>query len=132
MTNIELFNEYTARILGRLYASFPEKITLDPRQISGHDQVDDFGRLEKPAEHCLATLQWLAEAGLIRTDGCDRHYCRACVLTPKGLHLLNAVPDSLQGKTPLGARLAALIGEGAIDLAKEAVKTAITGLAAGS
>jgi hypothetical protein len=44
------------------------------------------------------------------------------VLIPKGFEALNAIPDALQGKTPLGEKLSHLAAEGT----KKAYKAAIS------
>ena len=132
MTNIQLFNQYTAQILSELYSRFPERISLDPCKISGHEEIDDFGQIEKQAEVCLATITWLSDFGLIRVDECDQQYCRGCVLTPKGLELLNAVPEGVKDSRPLGEKLVRFIRQGALDVATETVKATISSLVAGA
>ena len=131
--NIELFDEYTARILSRLYERFPVKCALDVRQITGHTDTDEFGavvspdgRASKEAEIAYATIEWLAETGHLRVG--DAHppvLFRSCVLSAQGLELLKATPRSVRVTESLGDKLVRLVSEGSMDLAKDAVRAAI-------
>ena len=136
--NIDLFNEYVAGILARLYEGFPVKDDLDVRKISGHEDEDEFGvicapdgRRSKEAEVAFATVEWLVETGYVRAD--DRRYPRAfggCVLTSKGLKVLQAEPESVKISETAGDKLSRLVAEGSVELAREAAK-ALLALGAG-
>ena len=131
--NIELFDEYAARILSRLYERFPVKCGLDAREITGHTDADDFGaivapdgRASKEAEIAYATIEWLAETGYLRADDAHPPYgYRSCVLSARGLELLKATPQSVRVTETLGEKLIRLVAEGSMDAAKQAVRTAI-------
>ena len=134
MRNVDLFNEYTAVILARLYESFPVKTDLDVRAITGHADVDEFGiiiapdgRRSKEAEVAFASIEWLLETGYIRAE--DRRYPYGfdrCVLTAEGLRLLNATPESVKITETVGDKLSRLVGEGAVEFARETVKALLT------
>jgi len=132
MSNIELFDEYTARILAMLYEAFPIRIALDAVEMSGAE-IDDFGvplgalgKRSKSFEVCFATTQWLIDAGYIDHQG-DNGYCfGGCVLTARGLEVLKSVPDSIQRKESIGEKIVCLIRSGSVDVAKEAAKAAIS------
>lgn len=134
MRNIDLFNEYAAVILARLYESFPVKTDLDVRKISGHEQEDEFGvirapdgRLSKESDVACATIEWLVDTGFVRAD--DRRPPLAfvrCVLTAEGLRLLQATPESVRITETVGDKLVRLVSEGAVDLARETAKALLT------
>ena len=131
--NIELFDEYTARILSRLYERFPVKCALDVREITGHTDIDEYGaivapdgRKSKEAEIAYATIEWLAETGYLRADDANPPYgYRLCVLSARGLELLKATPQSVRMTETLGDKLVRLVAEGSMDLAKDAVRATI-------
>ena len=130
MRNIDRFDEYAAVVLARLYEQFPIKTTLDVRRITGHAGVNEFGAICAPdgresreAEIAWATIEWLADTGYLRASGSNPPAVFAgCVLTAEGLRLLKAVPDSVRAAETGGERIVRLIGEGALDLAKDIVR----------
>lgn len=132
MSNIELFDEYTARILAMLYESFPIRRPLDAVELSG-TQIDDYGvpvdvrgKRSRAFEVCFATIQWLIDSGYIVSQG-DNGYCFAgCVLTARGLEILKSTPDSLQRKESVGERIVQLIRNGSLDVARDAASAAIS------
>ena len=124
MTNIELFDEYVARTLGRLYGSFPIRIGLDALEMSGNPEVDDFGvaidergKPSKAFDVCMATIEWLIDTGYIDCKTRDQYGYSRCVLTARGLEILQET---------IGEKLSYLIRKGSIELAKEAAKAAIS------
>lgn len=129
MKNIELFDDFTARILADLYAGFPVKRRLDARKLSGHEAHDDFGRIldergnpSKTFEIAHATIEWLWDTGYVRGDRMDQYGLGQAVLTP----------TSLTPGESTGEKLARLVREGAMDGARELVKAAlVTGTAMG-
>ena len=131
--NIELFAEYTARILSRLYERFPVKCPLDVREFAGHTETDEFGvivapdgRTSKEAEIARATIEWLAETGYLRAENASPPFGYAsCVPTARGLEVLKATPQSVRLKETLGDKLVRLVAEGSMDLAKDAVRAAV-------
>lgn len=132
MSNIELFDEYTARILAQLYEAFPRKSLLDARSVCGHESADEFGRVldddGKPSAHfdvALATIDWLTETGYIRAESRRQWGFCGAVLTAQGLLVLKAVPDSIQPLEAVGDRMTRLVKAGSIGAAKEAAKAAM-------
>ena len=131
--NIELFDEYAARILSRLYERFPVKCPLDAREITGHTDTDEYGaivapdgRVSKEAGVAYATIEWLAETGYLRADDAHPPYgYGSCVLSARGLELLKATPQSVRVTETLGDKLVRLVAEGSMELAKDAVRAAI-------
>ena len=132
MKNIELFDDYTAAILARLYEAFPVPISIDARKLSGHEEVDEFGgviddhgQASKKFEIAISTLDWLREAGFIASHMRNQFGHSQVTLTAHGLQVLNAVPDSLKSKEPTGEKLVRLTREGSLGLVRETVKAII-------
>ena len=136
MQNIELFNEYVARILAQLYESFPVKEHLDVYKLTGLSAEDpdprevmhapDGSKL-KEAQVAASTIDWLVETGYIRADTrCYPWEYLGCVLTAKGLKVLRAVPDSVKTKETFGDHLVRLTKEGASEKVKDIIKMLFT------
>lgn len=132
MQNIALFDGYVAAILARLFESFPVKLGLDAREISGDMAVDDFGNVVgadgRPSRRfaiALATVEWLGEAGYIRVGDRGAFGWSAVALSPAGLELLKACPESLKVKESIGERIVRFVREGSLELAREAAKAAL-------
>lgn len=132
MKNIELFDEYTARIFADLYRSFPVKRSLDARKLSGHEDYDDFGRIlnergdpSKEFEVAYATIEWLFDTGYIRGHEPSGSGMSLAVLSPMGLAVLKSVPSSLKAGESMGDKLSKLLAEGATDSARDLVKAAL-------
>ena len=139
MRNIDLFNEYAARILSQLYEGFPVKDDLDARTISGHTDENEFGiicapdgREPKEARVAYPTIEWLLDTGYARSDD-RRPYRRfgGCVLSAEGLRLLQATPESAQTAEPAGDKLVRLVKEEAIGLARDTVRAILASGAGG-
>jgi len=132
-TNIELFDEYAARVLSQLYEQFPVKTGIDVRKLTGHVDTNEYGAILSPdgqrsrqAEIAYATIEWLVETGYIRCKKAAPPYGYSqCVLTAKGLEILKATPASVQSGKTIGDRLVQFVREGALDLAGDAVKAAL-------
>lgn len=130
MSNIDRFDEYAAVVLARLYERFPVKTMLDVRSITGHTGADEFGavcgpdgRPSREAEIAWATIEWLADTGYVRVSKATPPVVFVgCVLTAEGLKLLKAVPGSVRAGETGGERIVRLLGEGAVDLAKDIVR----------
>ncbi len=136
MQNIDLFDEYTARIFALLYERFPVKQSLDVRELCGHSAVNDFGiivdergRPSRAFDIAMATVEWLGDNGYVRLDRNFGHGWTNVVLTAQGLEALSAVPESLASKESFGDRLVRFVREGAFGLAKEAAKAALAAAA---
>ena len=92
--NIDLFDEYTAKILAKLYESFPNPIDLDVFELAGYYTDDPtslppYHVLYKKRECVIATIEYLIRNNDMMTDGKDDDTYQSCVLTAKGLTTLN-------------------------------------------
>jgi len=133
--NIELFDEYTGKILAELYQNFPMPIHLDNREVSGHRDINEYGEVldetgeaSKNADIALYTVEWLIEAGYVHSKhGRTSQYTFAtCVLSAKGLKVLKATPDSIKQKKYLGDMLVTAVKKGTADSVKEIAKLIIS------
>ena len=91
--NIDDFDAAVAAILGCLYATFPNKTTVDAFELAG--DADDATR-----ETYASTLEFLRDEGFLsygQRSG-KRGLFAQVVLTAKGLALLGATPPSLSMK----------------------------------
>lgn len=133
--NIELFNQYAAHFLAQLYNSFPEPCLLDTVEaVKGQKLPEPISNkslqtatTDPEIRFCCYALKWLYTTGYF--TGNERLHCvqiDSAVLTPKGFEALNAIPDALQAKGPLGDRLSALAAEGSKE-ATSAVLSEVVG-----
>ena len=134
MQNIDLFNEYVAIILSRLYERFPVRQDLPAWQISGQRNPAEYGKVlptnkaeSNKMEVAFFTVDWLVENGYVRARNGAILRFNGCVLSEKGLELLNSTPDSLQqSKETIGESLIRLLKEGSKDAAKGVVTQLLT------
>lgn len=131
--NIEMFDEYVAKVFGELYRSFPVPIGLDVCKLSGDEAVEGFDQfladeegLSMAFEVCFATIAWLEEAGYITSRDNTQQAYIDCVLTAKGLEVLKSVPDSLKSKLTLGEALVVALRTGSKGAAAEIGKAAVS------
>ena len=132
MKNIELFDGYTAEIFAGLYRTFPIKGAIDARNLSGHFETDEFGTIingkgakSHEFEVARSTIEWLYDTGYIRGDEPSEYGISRAVLSPMGLAVLKAAPESLSASSTVGERLSQLLQSGATDAAKDLIKTAL-------
>lgn len=132
MKNIDLFDDYTARILAEAFEAFPVKRTIRATTLCGHGEIDGFGQVvdasgqpSKFFEIAHATLVWLLETGYLRGE-IHPYGLENAVLTTQGLAVLKAVPGSLEPGEATGEKLARLVRQGSFDVARDVVKTAIS------
>ncbi|MGV6851298.1 MAG: hypothetical protein ACWA5R_03845 [bacterium] len=121
-TNIELFDEITAKVFAKLYTQFPVATGVDCLDVADCQQVDDFGKPTREAEICVSTLRWLADEGFIKVQAFTQFGGTGIVLTSQGLTKLKAVPDSVESKQTIGERLQVAVSAGAIPAAIEVLK----------
>lgn len=133
MKNIELFDEYAARIFADLYQAFPVRSNLDACKLSGHGDTDEYGRVldergepSKSFEIARATIEWLRDTGYVRGGEMNVRGMSQAVLTPMGLAVLKAAPVSLKAEETTGDRLSRLVRDGSYDAAKDILKSALT------
>ena len=130
--NIDLFNEYVAIILGRLYENFPVRQDLMAWEISGHTRPKGYGDIfysgkddsedldkQKQMQIAFSTIDWLVENGYVRALERGGLQVNGCMLTEKALKRLNSLPDGVQQpEETFGEILARLLKEGGMDAAK--------------
>ena len=87
--HIDDFYKDAAQILLVLYRFFPRPYTLYVEDISGPDQVDEYGLHTDRHLACFGTMIWLRDAGLLRfMDVINSDAIDQAVLTHKALTLL--------------------------------------------
>ncbi|MGO1073372.1 hypothetical protein [Lysobacter sp. CA199] len=135
--NIDDFNRVAAHIFGRLYASFPLRISLEPQEgalaprFAESDpkaiQMEIISRQHALWRIYFDTALFLLEEGYIRGNVTgDSVVLTECALTVKGLLALQRMPEALiqeKEKTP-GDWLVSV----AKDTAKEVPKALVSGV----
>lgn len=116
-TNMQLFDEITARVFAKLYEAFPLAISIDCMTLMGISQIDDYGRVTREADLCIHALRWLGDEGYLKADGFGQCHASGVVLTAKGLAALKSSPESLEYKQTLGERMVSAINNDAISAA---------------
>lgn len=125
-SNMERFDLLTGALFARLYESFPEPVTLEPRpflnQIAPEGQDHEAQRVQSfnAIEFFGYTINWLAQTGYLTHASqtqAELSIFDGCVLTAKGLEVLKALPDSVTGKT-LGSQLQDAAKNGVLDSVK--------------
>ena len=140
--NIDLFNEYVAIILSRLYENFPVRHNLKAWEITGHTRPKGYGNpfysrkddsedvdeeKQKQMQIAFSTIDWLVENGYVRAHERGGLQGNGCMLTEKALKLLNSIPEGVQQpEETLGETLARLLKEGGRDAAKGLVTQLFT------
>lgn len=114
--NIHLFNQVVAYCFSGLYTSFPIPTTIDLKNINTESEVSKI--------FFKSTVVWLKDTGYIVFSNVDASHTRVfnCVLTAKGLEVLNATPDGLKIKHTLGDTLGECLKQGAKEQAVDTVK----------
>lgn len=128
-SNIDIFDCVVGIVFAKLYASFPVRTYIDYKSLDEmQPQPDDLDWLSKYARQKTlfsSTMSWLVDAGYVWCSIRDESSgsFSDCVLTPKGLEILN-LPSSLEGSS-IGASLRKAVidtsGEALKDLAKTAL-----------
>lgn len=129
MNNIEAFNIAVAEIFGRCYKEFPLKVSISNLEIGvaikdafGEDPDGYFDLGEVEYQIADAATDWLIKAGYLWCDNPERSISfKGVTLTPKGLEILNSVPEELQSKASLGEKLS----KGIKVLGKESALTSV-------
>lgn len=129
MNNIEAFNISVAEILGQCYREFPLKVRISKMDIGvtikeafGDDPDGIFNLDEKEYQIAEETMLWLIKSGYVWCENPSRSISfEGVTLSPKGLEVLNAVPDQLKGKKSLGEHLSV----GIKSLGKESASTMV-------
>ncbi|WP_146144330.1 hypothetical protein [Photobacterium sp. GB-1] len=134
MNNIDAFNIAVAEILGECYREFPLRVRLSKLDIGetikiamGDDPDGVHNLSEKEYEIAEEAMNWLMEAGYIWSREPDnRISMEGVTLSPKGLEILNAVPETLQEKKTLGDLISGGVKTIGKDVATTSVKTVLT------
>jgi len=110
-TNIDAFNSITVDLLGMLYRLHPRKADFSPADLSEASLalIAEVAPDANPPIWWMTAL-WLETEGYIRI-GIKPHsgaHLAHIDLTSKGFAALASVPASLEGKAPLGDRIAAV------------------------
>ena len=124
-SNIERFNELTARILADLYQAFPVPHKIHATDYGPEPSADCNGKPDADTLFFAATVRWLIESGYIRCADDGGFVFLRAVLTPKGLEALCVTPRSLQGEAPLGERLSEALKSGSKSLLAETIKAVL-------
>lgn len=115
MSNVDLFNLFSAQIFALLYEQFPL-----PKQLSPENLAEEANYSEISNEHARQvaghTLNWLSKTGYIEKIGEITPF--RYILSPKGFEILNASPFSGRESK------AATLGEQLVTSTKEAVSSA--------
>ncbi|RWT41912.1 hypothetical protein [Aeromonas caviae] len=136
ISNIERFDAIVVRALAELYGNFPVRKVLPANRfilsddgqsidgLSAQDEaqlwdVDHHNPYFAQKEFAFETLHWLVDAGYVLGTPEESAYIVDAVLTAKGLEVLRAVPDSLQGS--LGERIQEAAKSGASDVVRALV-----------
>lgn len=134
MSNIEAFNVAAAEIFGQCYQTFPLEVTISTMDIGtaikesfGEDPDGVFNLDEVEYKIAEATMTWLIEAGYIWHKKPLRSISfEGVTLSPKGLEVLNAVPEELNSKKSLGEQLSNGIKSLGKDSASSIIKIGLT------
>jgi hypothetical protein len=120
--HIEDFFKDSARILVRLYSSFPRPAQIFVEDIIGPEEPDEFGLYSPRHQACFSTLLWLAQEGFlsyeatIRQDAIDQAVLTApCMLRltlPQTFEAddleaaarINAIRDALKARSSAALR----------------------------
>ena len=94
--HVEEFFKDLAKILVRLYASFPRRSTVFVEDLIGPDEPDEFGMHSDRHASCFATLLWLADEGYLRYESTIRQEAiDQAVLTARCFNALMSAATSL-------------------------------------
>jgi hypothetical protein len=116
-TNMQLFDEITARVFAQLYGAFPLAVSVDCMTLMGASQIDDYGNVTREANLCIHSLRWLHNEGYVKVVTFGQCHASGVVLTAKGLAALKSSPESLEYKQTLGERIVSAIHNDAISTA---------------
>lgn len=116
-TNMQLFDEITARVFAKLYETFPVATSVDCLSLTGRPEMDEYGKVSREADVCIHAMRWLESEGYIKVGRFGNCHASEIVLTAKGLAALKSSPESLEYKQTLGERIVSAINNDAISTA---------------
>ena len=130
MSHIESFNRCEALIFAELYRAFPCRKQISssslPEGIFDDISEEDFDGAFERLVVFKATVKWLVEAGYIWAGDVGESTIHDAILSPKGLEVLKAIPNSLSPKQTLGERMGTLVKEGSYSLLSKTVDIALS------
>lgn len=132
MNNIEAFNIAVAEILGQCYQEFPLRVRLSKKEIgetikvtldgNPDGELDVYDLSSKDFLIADAAVKWLIQAGYLWCDNPEPKISyEGVTLTPKGLEVLNAIPEGLEHDISFREQLS----KGIKGLGKEVATTSV-------
>jgi hypothetical protein len=121
MTNMDDFEKGVALVLAKLYKTFPQSTVIYTNQLEA-------GASDETMKNYSGTIEFLTREGFISCGsmaGSGRAYANV-VLTTKGLQILNAVPDAIKDKMPIGEKIIDTLKSGGKETLKNIVNQIIT------
>jgi hypothetical protein len=119
--NMEIFDCFTVSVLSELYERFPVKTKIDGYETVGKCKYLDGSEIDILERTLIlkSTFEFLEENNFIKYEGNIDSSCVAfdCVLTIKGLNVLNKEPESINKKATVGQNIRGAIKTGAYDVA---------------
>lgn len=112
--NIELFNHFVADLLSLLYRGFPKEINIELESF-------DYLNTQEDADVFYSTVRFLEHEGFIRYSNQTYGGFVMVSLTAKGLAALNEIPDSIEKKEPMSARINSALQSGSAEVIKSAI-----------
>lgn len=122
-TNIDRFNDLTAKLFSMLYGAFPQRLDIDFIEWLGTAYGE---AANADVDFCHATLKWLEGAGYVAVGAFDAMGATKIVLTARGLEVLKAIPASLKTKESFGEAIINTLKAGAAGTARQLVAHALT------
>lgn len=94
----DFYHDIAATLLS-LYQQFPRKVSLYIEDVSGPDDVDEFGLHSQRHLSCMGAMLWLQDEGYIRFEELVREEAiEAATLTQKAfVQLIQPRTDQLEG-----------------------------------
>ena len=125
MQNIEAFNLIVGEVFGKCYSEFPCRIDLSVmelgdtlKEVKGEIVEGNIDPRDTDYSFVRDSIQWLVDAGYLWCSTVAAYKFLGVTLTPKGLEVLNTVPEGLETRESLGQKLS----QGVLELGKAATK----------
>ena len=123
MNNIESFNIAVAEVFGQCYKAFPIRIEISVIEIGdailetlSPDCNSDIDLRRPEYKIARSSIEWLIKSEYLWSSSATDESFLFVTLSPKGLEVLNAIPEELQINTTLGEEL----GKGVKEIGKDA------------
>lgn len=117
MSNLDMFNEVTAKVLAACYENFPVPITISADSFSPSGGEDVFE----------STVTWLRDYGYITYAEPDLPICEFMYvqLTEKDIAILNKIPDAIKEKKTIGSKIAEAVKSGSKEILSECIRQTV-------